>query len=128
MPIRQKNTKRDLAANGKEIERDFRKILVAADQAIVSGTPVKTGRLRANWFMDFGSVEEKTTQSLNAPNTSRGNAWNLTDGNVFIHNSLTYAAVIDAGRGFRDGQLRGSEQAPQGILDPAIAAIRARFG
>jgi len=29
-----------------------------------------------------------------------------------------YAAVLDAGRGYRDGQMRGSEQAPHGMTEP----------
>lgn len=128
MPIRVRGTDRELRAFNTELERDVRQVIVALDQAIVSGTPVDEGPLRANWFMDFGNVRPRTTTGTGAPSTDRGNAWIVGDGNVFIHNSLDYAPVIDAGRGFRDGQLRGSEQAPQGIIDPAIAQIRARFG
>lgn len=128
MPIRVRDSAAERRAFNAELERDTRRAIVALDQAIVSGTPVDTGRLKANWFMDFGGSPVRTTASLAVPDTNRGNAWNLGDGNVFIHNSLEYAFVIDAGRGFRDGQLRGSEQASQGILDPAIAAVRARFG
>ena len=29
-----------------------------------------------------------------------------------------YAAVLDAGRGFRDGRMRGSTQAPEGMTKP----------
>lgn len=31
-----------------------------------------------------------------------------------------YAEVLDAGRGFRDGQMRGSKQAPQGMTKPFL--------
>lgn len=128
MPIRVRGVNQDLQALNAELERDVREVIVTLDQAIVSGTPVAEGTLRANWFMDFGNVQERTTTSTAEPDTSRGNAWTIGAGNAFIHNSLEYAPVIDAGRGFRDGQFRGSEQAPQGIIDPAIAQIRARFG
>lgn len=35
-----------------------------------------------------------------------------------------YAQVLEKGRGFRDGQLRGSVQAPKGMSTPTIAFIR----
>ena len=97
------------------LERDFRKVLVAFDQAVVSITPVDTGRARANWFMDFGSFTARQIGTLSVPNTSRGNRWTVESGNVFYHNSVEYIIYLDEG---------SSQQAPQGILDPANAAIR----
>lgn len=35
-----------------------------------------------------------------------------------IHADYGYAQVLDAGRGFRDGQMRGSKQAPEGMSTP----------
>lgn len=35
-----------------------------------------------------------------------------------------YAAVLDAGRGYRDGQMRGSEQAPEGMSKPVREAAQ----
>jgi len=35
-----------------------------------------------------------------------------------------YAEVLDKGRGVRDGQMRGSTQAPQGMTKPTIEALR----
>jgi len=35
-----------------------------------------------------------------------------------------YAFVLDAGRGFRDGQMRGSEQAPEGMTKPTVEFAR----
>ena len=37
-----------------------------------------------------------------------------------IQANYNYAAVLDAGRGFRDGQMRGSVQAPNGMSKPTI--------
>jgi hypothetical protein len=31
-----------------------------------------------------------------------------------------YAGVLDAGRGMRDGQMRGSNQAPKGMTEPTL--------
>lgn len=35
-----------------------------------------------------------------------------------------YAQVLEAGRGYRDGQIRGSVQAPKGMSKPTIDYIR----
>ena len=115
MPIRMRGKEEGLRQVSTEIEQDFRKILIAFDQAVVSGTPVDTGRARANWFMDFGAVRARTTGTLTAPDTSRAGRWNLADGNIYFHNSVEYIIYLDQG---------SSAQASQGILDPANAAIR----
>ena len=46
-----------------------------------------------------------------------GNAKNSTtlDSNLRIQAQYQYAGVLDAGRGFRDGRMRGSIQAPDGM-------------
>jgi hypothetical protein len=41
-----------------------------------------------------------------------------------IEADYPYAEVLDKGRGFRDGQMRGSTQAPQGMSKPTIQEIR----
>ena len=48
-----------------------------------------------------------------------GNARNSTylSGKT-IQAQYPYASVLDAGRGFRDGQMRGSDQAPDGMVRP----------
>jgi len=56
----------------------------------VKNTPVATGLAKANTQFTNGKIE------ANYP----------------------YAFVLDAGRGFRDGQMRGSVQAPKGMSDP----------
>lgn len=119
MPIRVTNLDRDLRAFERELEEEVRPAIIALDQAIVSGTPVDTGRARANWFMDFGSAPDRITTSSAAPNTGRGNAWTVGAGSIFIHNSVEYITYLDEG---------SSAQAPQGIVDPAFASVRGRFG
>lgn len=41
-----------------------------------------------------------------------------------IEANYPYAQVLEKGRSFRDGQMRGSVQAPQGMTKPTIEDIR----
>ena len=41
-----------------------------------------------------------------------------------INADYPYAGVLDQGRGYRDGQMRGSEQAPKGMTEPTLEHIR----
>ena len=67
-----------------------------AYQEFVKKTPVRTGNARKNTSL------QGTT----------------------INANYSYAEVLDKGRGFRDGQMRGSEQAPRGMTQPTIEALR----
>lgn len=49
--------------------------------------------------------------------TGNAKANTRLNGNV-IEANYQYATVLDAGRGFRDGQMRGSVQAPNGMVEP----------
>ena len=54
-----------------------------------------------------------------------GNARNNTRlTGMTIEADYQYAQVLDAGRGFRDGQMRGSNQAPDGMSTPTQQTIR----
>lgn len=66
-----------------------------AGQVFKTSTPVKTGNAR-----------RRTSTSRTA-----------------IRADYPYAGVLDAGRGYRDGQLRGSEQAPDGMTQPTLEYI-----
>jgi hypothetical protein len=55
-------------------------------------TPVKTGNARSNTSLNGRTIQAQ----------------------------YPYAGVLDAGRGFRDGQMRGSTQAPNGMSQPTI--------
>jgi len=39
----------------REVSKVVRKVALAADQALVLGTPVDTGRARSNWIVSLGS-------------------------------------------------------------------------
>lgn len=41
-----------------------------------------------------------------------------------INADYPYAGVLDEGRGFRDGQMRGSDQAPKGMSEPTLEHLR----
>lgn len=41
-----------------------------------------------------------------------------------IQATYPYASVLDAGRGHRDGQMRGSTQAPKGMSGPTALEIK----
>jgi hypothetical protein len=75
------------------------KLAQVAYQEFVKNTPVKTGNAKRQTSLQ---------------------------GNQIIAN-YNYAEVLDLGRGFRDGQMRGSEQAPQGMTKPTIEAVRLYF-
>jgi hypothetical protein len=84
--------------------RDAKKVVNTAmpqiHQEFVKNTPMKTGNARS-----------KTT----------------VNGKV-ISASYPYASVLNDGRSFRDGQMRGSVQAPKGMVEPtkkfAMALIK----
>ena len=57
---------------------------------------------------------------VNVTPLDTGNAKGNTklDGRNIIKADYQYAAVLDAGRGVRDGKMRGSTQAPNGMTQP----------
>jgi hypothetical protein len=66
------------------------RVMPQLEKEFIKNTPVATGNARANTSLH---------------------------GNV-IEADYPYAFVLDAGRGFRDGQMRGSVQAPDGMSEP----------
>lgn len=73
-------------------------------------------------FREFYRI---TPVNKNPKAKTRGNAKRSTtlNGNK-IQANYPYANVLDQGRGFRDGQMRGSDQAPKGMTEPAIEELR----
>lgn len=64
-------------------------------QEFLKNTPVDTGNARRNTRLNKLDIEA----------------------------NYAYAGVLDAGRGFRDGQMRGSTQAPNGMTQPALTVM-----
>lgn len=142
MPIRAEGFDDDLDELIIEVQTRNQEIALTWLQAIMIGTPVDTGFHRNNWQLDFGSVNarvegspppsEQAGQALTSlpPLDGDSNArlraaasflesWNIDSGSIFIHNSAPAISRLDDG---------SSKQAPQGILDPATTAVRAKFG
>lgn len=67
-----------------------------AYKTFVEKTPIKTGYAKAN--------TRRAGNEINA--------------------DYNYAKVLNDGRSYRDGQMRGSKQAPQGMEIPMIEEIR----
>ena len=82
----------------RELEQilDPRHITDQAYPVFVKNTPIDTGRAR-----------RQTEKHEN-----------------YIQANYEYATVLNQGRGFRDGQMRGSVQAPKGMATPTIDFIR----
>lgn len=72
----------------------------------------------------FRGVKDKTP--VDTGRAKRG--WRLLNKgrNIEILNNVPYIGVLDQGRSFRDGQMRGSTQAPKGMTGPTLRQIRTR--
>ena len=72
-------------------------------------------------WLDAGRVFKSSTPvaAKNGGNARRRTTSTKTE----IRADYPYAGVLDAGRGFRDGQMRGSEQAPEGMTKPTLEYI-----
>lgn len=115
-----------------DLETVARKSTLDVFSAVVLGSPVDTGRFRANMNVSYGAPDQTVTNSTNA---ARGmqeaqKALSLPVGGVtYITNALPYAAVIEYG-GYPNppkdptGKTAGgfSIQAPQGMF--RLAALR----
>jgi hypothetical protein len=67
---------------------------------VKKNTPVDTGRARAGW--------RKSTQDIA----------------FTIENSVPYIGVLDKGRHMTNRGMRGSKQAPKGIVNPSLESIK----
>lgn len=118
----------------KNTVKIVKRAAIAADQAVVIGTPVDTGRLRANWLVGIGtapageipfaegkdgSTKGEATNSALASGRETIGTYRLGRGAIFITNNVAYAAIIDAG---------SSAQAPQGMTARAVLAARKQLG
>lgn len=87
-------------------------VALTLHQKITLGTPVKSGRARANWFMAEGAPRLDTTDS-----TTQVQPPALTGKSViFITNSLPYIVPLEHGH---------SRQAPHGMVRRSIAEVQA---
>lgn len=107
----------------KNTEKMMHKAALAADQALVTGTPVLTGTARVNWQVSLGAA---VTGTLPGPSTPEAGAteaieqgreaalqWKVGKGGIFIANNLPYIVPLNNG---------SSAQAPEGMTEDALLA------
>lgn len=116
----------------ENVDRLVRKVAIVADQAVVSETPVDTGRARSNWIVSLGAAESNVIEAY-APGAQGSTAAENTQaainqgqsvianyqGGLEIHitNNLPYIGELNNG---------SSAQAPADFVRLAIvAAVRA---
>ena len=100
-------------------EKGVRKVVLAIDNALVSTTPVDTGRARSNWLPNFNGPAEGTTERTNAAAAKAEVAAKVASYDVNLHasvhltNNLPYIGKLNEG---------SSEQQPAGFVRRAVLA------
>jgi hypothetical protein len=93
----------DLSANlSAQLRSEVKRLADTLYTEIRKTTPVDTGRARAGW--------RKT----------------VSDKEFEISNSVPYIGVLDKGRVMTNRGMRGSKQAPNGIVGPSLQSIKGR--
>lgn len=118
-----------MAIRAKEIEagteRTVRQAAVAADTAIVTTTPVETGRAKGNWNVSVGtpdtSVRPDNFDPDGQPTLRRHEGaiarWGLGMSAIFLANGLPYILLLENGS--------SSAKAPNGMTQYGLDAARA---
>lgn len=108
---------------GERIRHNARETLKATafaiDQALVTSTPVDTGRARSNWIVSLGSPTNEVVETYGPGGAStqgalgqaRDTLAGYTDGSVYISNNVDYIGALNDG---------SSAQAPAGFIELAI--------
>ena len=123
--------RRRMTICGKKIERNastlVRRVALAADQAVVFGTPVDTGRARSNWIVAINSAPEAVIEPYTpgeGGSTGARNAQAAIDqgsqviagyqsgDEIHITNNLPYIQRLNDGY---------SDQAPANFVETAVA-------
>jgi len=98
------------------------KTAIIASQVLISSTPVKTGKARANWNASFDSPDsqvkekfDKTGSATVAENSAiiASNTKEFRD--IYISNNVPYIEPLNNG---------SSAQAPAGFVEKAVAIAR----
>lgn len=102
-----------------EVDKVVRKVALATDQAVVMGTPVDTGRARANWITALDAASPAVTDAVGASAALEQAASVIStydgDRNTAIHitNNLPYIERLNDGY---------SAQAPAGYVEAGLQA------
>lgn len=118
----------------ENVDKAMRTIALAIDQAVVTATPVDTGRARSNWLVSLEEPSENEIEPyVEGEKGSTGNeniSAALAQGRdvvdkygpgdtIFITNNLPYIQQLNAG---------SSSQAPAGFVEQAVDAAAAAVG
>jgi hypothetical protein len=110
----------------EKIDQITRKLILDLFTLLVVWTPADTGRARAGWGIAKRSPstsEPGEGDYFPEPRPSR-NVFKPSDLLIwYITNNVSYIEVLDDGRSIRDGQMRGSEQAPTGMTSLALQEL-----
>jgi len=101
------------------VEKGIRKVVLAIDNALVSSTPVDTGRARSNWLPNFNTPTEETTKNTSpsvakAAVAAKVAAFDIDKhASVHLTNNLPYIGKLNEG---------SSDQQPAGFVRRAVLA------
>ena len=103
-----------------------RKITLDLWTLLVKYTPVDIGRARAGWSISEGQASHFVPTPEEGGRFARPKKPQITTGLKVRHivNNVEYILVLDQGRSVRDGQMRGSAQAPRGMTTLALSDLR----
>ncbi len=110
----------------EQTDKVVRAVTLTFWTSVVKYTPVDTGRARAGWQVtkDRPSQRKPPEGQYARPQQP---VLNRGIGDYWVVNNVEYISVLDQGRSPRDGQMRGSEQAPRGMTALAINDLRRAF-
>lgn len=113
---------------GIEFGTAIRKVVLDIHRAVSDLSPVDTGRFRASWGIaqfkiptDPGAPPVKKGEKVSIDSEQRKRTKGLNDEPYtlwYIYNNLPYAQSLEDGH---------SDQAPEGILDLALATVEAEL-
>lgn len=98
---------------------------------VIVGTPVDTGRARANWFLTENTPSNKTTQSTTPSNEAKKVPKNMLGKKTLLTNNLPYIETLEFG-GFPKKSTEKtsggfSRLAPKGWVRKALLRMQKRI-
>ena len=94
-------------------ERTVRATALAIDAALVTSSPVDTGRFRANWLASVGVERFDIVEVGHADDKSISLAGYRLGDAIYLQNNLPYGARLNQGH---------SKQAPAGFVEAGVRA------
>jgi hypothetical protein len=116
----------------EDIQKGIKQIALDTFNGIIEKSPVDTGYSRASWNISINEPDttipsKPSSGTLPAPKGDVPNLKGLPD--IYITNALDYTLVLEAGRKEdSNGIMRGSIQAPYGMVSVTLAEIEEKYG